>query len=101
MVKDPCYVVNHLATIWHENEELRKYLFYLLKHYKTSSMKLTDTGYPTIRISSIKKLLIPMPNDDNYKNIVKQLDLINRDGISKERIFQLEADILKKNGLVY
>lgn len=101
MVKDSCYVVNHLATIWHNNDSLRKYLFYLLKHYKTSSMKLTDTGYPTIRLSTIRKLPIPVPNDKNFDIIVKQLDSIHRDGVSNERMFKLEAEIIKNNGLIY
>lgn len=101
MVNVPCYVVNHLATLWCENDYLREYIFYLLRHYKTSSMKLTDTGYPTIRLSTIRNLMIPIPKDNNYKKIVDELKIINRDGVSKERIFNLEEKVLKKFKLVY
>lgn len=101
MVKDECYVVNHLATIWHQDIYIRKYLFYVLKHYKTSHMKLTDTGYPTIRISTIRRLLIPIPKDKNFKKIVDKLDSIIREGLSKEKIIKLESEILKEYGLIY
>ena len=102
MVSDSCYVVNHLATVWSNDENVRLYVFYLLKHYKTSSLKLSDTGYPTIRMSTIRKMEIPFPKQQELlETIVNELEGIRRDGASEEKIWNEEEKILKKHSLIY
>lgn len=55
-----CYVVNHLATIYIEDEVLRNYVFQYLKYFKTSNLA-PRSGYPTISVSDLKRFKIPMP----------------------------------------
>ena len=102
MVSDSCYVVNHLATVWCADNNTRLYVYYLLKHYKTSSLKLSDTGYPTIRMSTIRKMEIPFPKEEKLlSDIVFELEGVKRDGASKEKIWNEEEKILKKYSLIY
>ena len=102
MVSDSCYVVNHLATLWCDDDIKRLYLFYLLKHYKTSSLKLSDTGYPTIRMSTIRKMEVPYPKDRKLlAKIVSDLESVKRSGASQEKIWKDEEKILKDNSLIY
>lgn len=94
----PCdaYIVNHLATIYSEDTYIRDYIYYILKHYKTANMKLADTGYPTIRITTIKDFEIPFPKDKNeLTNIVDKLNAIERNSKSEDSIYKEENEILE------
>lgn len=102
IIPQDSYIVNHLATLYTKDNTLRDYTYYILKHYKTSNLKLTDTGYPTIRINSIKKFQIPIPKETNkMKEIVKDLNSIERKNKTENKIRTEEEEILKKNGLIY
>lgn len=102
MIPNDCYVVNHLATIYIEDIIIRKYVFYILKHYKTSNFKLIDTGYPTIKLSSIRNAFIPLPKEEALLiTIVNELEEIDRESFSEANIFKKEKEILTKHSLIY
>ena len=100
----PCdaYIVNHLATIYTENEYIRDYIYYILKHYKTANMKLTDTGYPTIRISTIQEFEIPFPETKELLiEIVDKLNIIDRENRSDKNIHEEENKVLETYNLKF
>lgn len=101
LIPKDSYVVNHLATIYTEDENLRDYIYYILKIYKTSNLKLTDTGYPTIRVSTIRSFKIPYPkNRAKMIEIVKILNGISRVNKTKEKIEKEEQEILLNYGII-
>ncbi len=72
------YVVNHLAIIEpNEQEFLSSFLTYYLQYYKPSKL-IRDEAYPSIRISDIRKLKIPLPSLEKQKAIVAKLDRAQR-----------------------
>ncbi|HXF44091.1 MAG TPA: restriction endonuclease subunit S [Candidatus Paceibacterota bacterium] len=87
-------VSSHLATIFTEDDTLQKYIFYFLT--TIDAKKLTaDQGYPSLRISDLQKIKIPLPPLNIQKQIVERLDKIaeaqklNDDLIQKaEELFQ-------------
>jgi len=68
------YVSSHLATIIpNENKILPKFLFNLLK--KIDAKKLTnDQGYPSLRISEIAKIKIPLPPIKIQRKIITEIE---------------------------
>lgn len=63
-LKEESYVVNHLACIYDDNKMILNYLYYFLEDFKTSNLIRVISDYPSINISEIKKLLIPIPPPD-------------------------------------
>ncbi len=68
------YVSSHLATIIpNENKILPKFLFGLLK--KIDAKKLTnDQSYPSLKISEIEKIKIPLPPMKIQKEIISKIE---------------------------
>ena len=88
------YIVNHLASIYSNDEILLKYIFELLKKYKTSNFKNVDSGYPSINLSTIKDFKIPLPPKDIQEKIVKEIEeLEKKDNAYKDNINELEKSI--------
>jgi type I restriction enzyme S subunit len=79
LLKYDSYVVNHLAIVQvnSNNEDLAKYLYYLLKTMKISKLSLNDS-YPSIRLGDIKKLKIVLPPFPKLKNIVTLLEKVEQ-----------------------
>lgn len=72
------FVVNHLAIIEpNEDEFLSKYLTFYLQFYKPAKL-IQDDAYPSIRISDIRLLKIPLPTLSEQKAIVVKLDRAQR-----------------------
>lgn len=102
ILPNDCYITNHLVGIYIENVNLRYYIFYILKHYGTSNLKLSDTGYPTIRLSTVKSMNIPVPNADRLiTDIINEMNDIDRISLSKKVIFEKEQHVLAKYRVVY
>lgn len=102
IIPQDSYIVNHLASLYTKNDILRDYTYYILKHYKTSNLKLTDTGYPTIRINTIKNFQIPIPHKlELMKEIVDSLNAIERKNKTENKIMDEEAEIFRNKGLLY
>ena len=68
-------VSSHLATIFTENDILQKYIFYFLTTID-AKMLTADQGYPSLRISDLQRVKIPLPPLEAQKQIVERLDKI-------------------------
>ncbi len=68
-------VSSHLATIFTENDILQKYIFYFLTTIDAKTLT-ADQGYPSLRISDLQKIKIPLPPLNIQKQIVERLDKI-------------------------
>lgn len=74
MLSVDSYVSSHLATIYRKEEfVLAKYLFYFLSRFDISQL-IPDKSYPSLKISEIAKIEIPIPPLSVQKEIVKILD---------------------------
>lgn len=68
------YVSSHLATIAvHHNKILEKYLFFILLYIDTKTMT-ANSAYPSLKISEIKNIQIPLPPLEVQEEIVKELE---------------------------
>lgn len=77
------YVSSHLATIYRkENIVLAKYLFYFLSKYDIAEL-VPDKSYPSLKVSEIAKIPIPIPPLSVQQEIVRILD----------KFTQLEAEL--------
>ena len=87
------YVVNHLAVVYDENELNLDFLYYFLEYYNTSNLIPAQSGYPTINLSDIKKLKIPLIDKPLKEKIVKDLKDIDLD--NKKNKKELKENYLK------
>lgn len=79
--EDSC-VVNHLAIIEPGERILSSFLKYYFSFYKTSKL-IVDLSYPSIRISDIRKMQVPLPPLKVQQQIVEILD--EADALRKKR----------------
>jgi len=95
------YVSSHLATIYANKEKiLPEFLFYLLK--KVDARDLTNNqNYPSLKLSDVKKIKIPLPPLEVQKEIVEQIEVKqNAINHAREIIKNLERerdDILERS----
>lgn len=68
------YVSSHLATIYrNEKKALAKFLFYIL--LKIDAKTITpNSAYPSLKLSEISNIKIPLPPLEIQEEIVKELD---------------------------
>jgi type I restriction enzyme M protein len=68
------FVSSHLATIWAKSDKIEnKFLYYLL--IKVDSHDLTpDQNYPSLRLSEIANIKIPLPPLEVQKQIVQEVE---------------------------
>ncbi|WP_448825737.1 restriction endonuclease subunit S [Capnocytophaga bilenii] len=77
------YVSSHLATIYRKEEVvLAKFLFYFLSKFDIAEL-VPDKSYPSLKVSEIAKLPIPLPPLSVQQEIVRILD----------KFTQLEAEL--------
>ena len=76
MLNIESYVSSHLATISAiQNKIAPKFLFYLL--CKIDAKKLTSNqSYPSLKLSAIKKIKIPLPPIEEQERIVEKIDQV-------------------------
>ena len=68
------YVSSHLATIYrNEKIVLAKYLFYFLSQFDVNEL-IPDKSYPSLKVTEIAKIKIPIPSLETQQKIVKILD---------------------------
>lgn len=68
------YVSSHLATIYrNEKIVLAKYLFYFLSQFDVNEL-IPDKSYPSLKVTEIAKIKIPIPPLETQQKIVKILD---------------------------
>ena len=79
-LKEDAYVVNHLACIFTDDSLTLDFLYYYLEYYETSNLVPSNSDYPSINLTDIKNLLIPIiniSNKDSFTDIVNELKLID------------------------
>ncbi len=68
------YVSSHLATIYRdENKVLAKFLFYMLLSIDAKTIT-PNSAYPSLKLSEISNIEIPLPPMSVQEEIVKELD---------------------------
>ena len=72
------YVVNHLAIIEVKDKSKlnNEYLFYYFKRFKLSSL-IMQTTTPSIKLSTLRNIKIPLPSLEEQKEIAKRLKVID------------------------
>jgi type I restriction enzyme, S subunit len=80
-LKNPCYVVNHLATLELNENAFPDYIVYTLRRFSPVRL-INDISYPSLKQSKIENYEIPFPcliEQIQIANILKQAeDLINQ-----------------------
>ncbi len=74
-LRQPCYVVNHLATLQPKENVFPNYLVYALYRNKPSQL-INDPAYPSISQKAIEEYKIPIP--ENYEDQIRIATLLCR-----------------------
>lgn len=61
-LKNPCYVVNHLATLELKESAIPDYVIYTLRYFSPVKL-INDNAYPSLKQSVIENYEIPFPKD--------------------------------------
>lgn len=99
LIQDDCYVVNHLACVLPNIKYLYpsyiKYFFI----YSPVNKLIKDEAYPSIRLTDIGEIKIPLPPLDIQKKIAAALDTAN--ALIEKRKEQIEKlDLLIKSQFI-
>lgn len=70
-LKNPCYVVNHLATLELKENAFPAFVVYTLRSFSPVKL-INDSSYPSLKQSTIESYEIPFP-----KNISVQIQIAN------------------------
>lgn len=71
-----CYIVNHLASVSVTSSKVNiNYLSYYILWFKPSKL-IIDESYPSIRLSDVGEMIIPLPPLETQKKIVEALDKV-------------------------
>lgn len=71
-----CYIVNHLASVSVTSSKVNiNYLSYYILWFKPSKL-IIDESYPSIRLSDVGEMIIPLPPIETQKKIVEALDKV-------------------------
>lgn len=62
MLKNPCYVVNHLATLELFDRANPDYVLYTLRYFSPVKL-INDNAYPSLKQSVIENYEVPFPKD--------------------------------------
>lgn len=74
-LKTDCYVVSHLATVKTDNDATDHYLEYYFQRNKPNLL-IKDPAYPSLSLSDISRIEIPLPPLSEQKRIAEELDRI-------------------------
>lgn len=87
------YVSSHLATIQTNNRILYNlYTYYFLITIDAKTLS-PDTNYPTLKVSTINNIIIPLPPMEEQKKIAARLDAVS-DLLAKQKQLLSEQDNL-------
>jgi type I restriction enzyme S subunit len=99
MLPIDAYVVSHLCTVLSKREDLSQcFLFYVLRNLKFAKEKAD--GYPTLNISEIKQILIPLPPLPEQRKIAAVLSAVQEAKEKTEVVINAARD-LKKSMMSY
>ena len=89
------YIVSHLCAVNSKSEKLlQRFLFYFLVSQKLAKKKAE--GYPTLNLSEVKEILIPLLPLSEQRKIARVLDKIQQAIELQDRIIE-QAKNLKKS----
>jgi len=94
ILKEDSYIVNHLAIIEPSKDTNNLFLFYLFKKIGVENLT-QNNAYPSIRISDIKDLKIPLPPLETQKKIVAVLEKAESLKEKRKRALEHSDDYLK------
>lgn len=95
------YVSSHLATIYrNEKIVLAKYLFYFLSQFDVNEL-IPDKSYPSLKVTEIAKIKIPIPPLETQKKIVKILDKFTELEATLEATLEAELALRKRQYRYY
>ena len=79
------YIASHLCAVNSAQRDVYQYfLFYSLKHILLSKGKAD--GYPTLNLSEVKRVAIPVPAFEEQKKVVRVLSVIKKAIEQQEKI---------------
>jgi len=97
-LKTPCYVVSHLAAVIPGDDLIPGYLQRWLEKHPPSRL-IPNDAYPSIRVSAISALKIPLPTPDEQERVAAILD--KADAIRRKRADALRlADEFLKSAFI-
>ena len=95
------YVSSHLATIYrNEKIVLAKYLFYFLSQFDVNEL-IPDKSYPSLKVTEIAKIKIPIPPLKIQQKIVKILDKFTELEATLEATLEAELALRKRQYRYY
>jgi len=95
MLPFDAYIVSHLCALNSKSEKLlQRFLFYFLISQKLAKNKAE--GYPTLNLSEVKKILIPLSPIEEQKKISYVLSTIQNAKEKTEQIIEF-TKVLKKS----
>ena len=95
------YVSSHLATIYrNEKIVLAKYLFYFLSQSDVNEL-IPDKSYPSLKVTEIAKIKIPIPPLETQQKIVKILDKFTELEAMLETALEAELALRKRQYQYY
>jgi type I restriction enzyme, S subunit len=71
-LKNPCYVVNHLATLELKENAFPDFVVYLLRYFSPVKL-INDISYPSLKQSKIETYEIPLPSRQDQIQIANLL----------------------------
>ncbi len=93
-LKNDCYVVSHLAVLTPKGV-LSSFLNYSLNYFKPNNL-VKDEAYPSISLTDISNLAIPVPPLETQSRIVSEIDLL-QSVIEKQQAQLKELDTLAQS----
>lgn len=94
MLPFDAYIVSHLCALNSKSEKaIQKFLFYHLINKKLAEKKAE--GYPTLNLSEVKEIKIPLPPLSEQQKIAKVLDKIQQAIELQDRIIELLKNLKK------
>ena len=93
-LKQPCYVVSHLACVITKGVDLSRYLKYFFNYHKPNKL-VKDEAYPSISLEDIKSMELFLPSYANQERIAWQLDIVCGILAKQKRQYKLFDDLIK------
>lgn len=99
MLPIDAYIASHLcAVISNTDNVIQKFLYYALCHLKLAKEK--SDGYPTLNISEVEQIIIPLPPLAEQQKIVSILSVVQEAKEKTEAVISAAKD-LKKSMMKY
>lgn len=92
LLKEPAYVVSHLATIIPSDQVNPNYLMRWFQ-YRPPSYLIPNDSYPSIRLSEISNIKIPLPPIAEQRRIAKILDKADEIRRKRQQAIKLTEEL--------